>query len=91
MNWIYGPYKRFDLISYPHCTAALYSRGEGLKVLEVLPERLEEEPELPELEEVRSVLVVAWRQLYKNRSSRKINSRILFSREWDFPEDLFSY
>ena len=26
----------------------------------------------------------AWRQLYKNRSSRTIDSRILFSREWDF-------
>ena len=30
-------------------------------------------------------------QLYKNRSSRKIDSRRLFSREYDFSEDLFSY
>ena len=29
-----------------------------------------------------------WRQLYKNRSSRKINSRILLSREWDFQKTL---
>ena len=35
------------------------SRVEGLEVLKVLPERLEEEPELPELEEVGPVLVVA--------------------------------
>ena len=27
-----------------------------------------------------------WRQLYKNRSSRKIDSRRLFSREKDFPK-----
>ena len=27
-----------------------------------------------------------WRQLYKNRSSRKIDSRRLFSREYDFPK-----
>ena len=29
---------------------------------------------------------VAWRQLYKNRSSRKIDSQRLFSREYDFPK-----
>ena len=30
----------------------------------------------------------SWRQLHKNRSSRKINSRILLSREWDFQKTL---
>ena len=39
--------------------AELDSRVECLEVLEVLPEGLEEEPELPELEEVGPVLVVA--------------------------------
>ena len=30
------------------------------------------------------VVVGVWGQLYKNRSSRKIDSQILFSREYDF-------
>ena len=29
---------------------------------------------------------ICWGQLYKNRSSRKIDSLILFSKEWDFPK-----
>ena len=33
-----------------------------------------------------SSLSKGWRQLYKNWSSRKINSRRLFSREYDFPK-----
>ena len=36
-----------------------YSRVEGLEVLKVLPQRLQEQPELAELEEVGAVLVVA--------------------------------
>ena len=32
----------------------------------------------------------AWSQLYKNRSSRKIDSQRLFSREYDFPK-IFSF
>ena len=35
-----------------------------------------------------SANVDAWRQLYKIRSSRKIDSRRLFTREYDFPKTL---
>ena len=32
---------------------------------------------------------LSWSQLYKNRSARKIDSRRLFSKEYDFPKTFF--
>ena len=82
----------FDMSALSSCTPCILAMAlSGLSALSVrmvlkmgmlpTPRR-----EAPKLMMETATMTKSWRQLYKNRSSRKIDSQRLLSRESDFPK-----